>query len=185
MRWDALFADLEAQGAVLEQMELDAEVAERTRGEVGGQELTDRARAAVGGQLQLRLWGGLTVTGRLIQAGPGWLLVDEDGAHEALVASAGLLSVRGFGRRSAAPGSAGVVESRIGIRHVLRAVARDRSQVRVHLVDGTVVDATIDRVGADFIDVASHPPGEPRQRTGGAETLLLVISAVAAVRRSV
>jgi hypothetical protein len=180
-----LFADLEAQRAALWQAELAAEVAERTRAEVGGLELIDRARAGVGSRLQLRLRGGLTITGRLTQAGPGWLLLDEDGGHEALVASGGLMSVRGFGRRSAAPGSAGVVESRIGIRQVLRAVARDRSQVRVHLMDGAVVDATIDRVGTDFIDVASHPPGEPRHRAGGAETLLLVISAIAAVRRSV
>lgn len=185
MRWEALFADLEAQRAALEQAELDAEVAERSRGEVGGLALLDRARAAVGGRLQLRLTGGLTVNGWLTRTGPGWLLLAEDGGHEALVAGERLVSARGFGRRSAVPGSAGVVESRIGIRQLLRAVARDRSQVRVHLVDGTVVDATIDRVGADFIDVAAHPPGEPRERAAPRETLLVMISAIAAVRRSV
>jgi hypothetical protein len=185
VRWEALFADLEARGVALGQAELDAEVAERTRGEVGALGVLDRARAAVGGQLLLRLAGGLVLRGRLAQAGPGWLLVDEDAGREALVASERLISVRGFGRRAAAPGSAGVVESRIGIRQLLRAVARDRSQVGIHLVDGSVLDATIDRVGADFIDVAAHPPGEPRERAGGPERLLVVISAIAAVRRSV
>src|SRR5205807_1541033 len=112
-------ADLEAQHAALDQAELDAEVAERTRAEVGGLGFVERARAALGEQLQLRLHGGLALAGRLVQAGPDWLLLDEGNGHEALVAIARLVSVRGLGRRSAVPGSAGVVESRIAIRQLL------------------------------------------------------------------
>jgi hypothetical protein len=93
--------------------------------------------------------------------------------------------VRGLPRYSAAPGSTGVVESRIGIRQLLGAIARDRSAVRVHLVDGSVVDATVDRVGADFIEVATHLAGESRRRAEVRDVVTLPLAAVVAVRRSV
>jgi hypothetical protein len=180
-----LFADLAAQGAALEQAALDGELAERVRGEVGGLGLYDRARAAIGAQLRLRVRGPLEISGRLAGAGPDWLLVDEPDGRETLVALAQLVLVRGLPRCSAVPGSAGVVESRIGVRQLLRAIARDRSAVRVHLDDGTVVDATLDRVGADFVELATHLPGEPRRRAGVRDVAAVPITAIAAVRRSV
>jgi hypothetical protein len=180
-----LFADLAAQGAALEQAALDGELAERVRGEVGGLGLYDRARAAIGAQLRLRVRGPLEISGRLAGAGPDWLLVDEPDGRETLVALAQLVLVRGLPRYSAVPGSAGVVESRIGVRQLLRAIARDRSAVRVHLDDGTVVDATLDRVGADFVELATHLPGEPRRRAGVRDVAAVPITAIAAVRRSV
>jgi len=185
VRWDALFADLAAQGAALEHAELAGEIAERVRGEVGSLGMVDRARAAVGAEVRLRVRGPLDLAGRLAGAGTDWLLLDERDGREALVASAQLVSVRGFPRYSAVPGSAGVVESRIGLRQLFRAIARDRSPVRVHLIDGTITDATIDRVGADFVEAAMHLPGEPRRRAGVQDVVTLPISAIAAVRRSV
>jgi hypothetical protein len=185
VRWDLLFADLAAQGEALERAELDSEVAERLRGEVGELSLVDRARAAVGAELRLRLRGGLDIAGRLTGAGPDWLLLAEPDGREVLVASGQLISVRGLPRSSAAPGSAGVVESRIGVRQLLRAMARDRSPVRAHLVDGSALDATVDRVGADFLELATHPPGEPRRRADVRDVATLPLSAIVAVRRSV
>jgi hypothetical protein len=175
MRWDALFDDLEAQAAVLDQAERAAEVEDRTRGEVGTLGLRDRARAAVGTELRLQLVGGAGVRG----------LLDEGDGREAVVATAQIVSVRGLGRYSAVPGSAGIVESRVGLRHALRGIARDRSTVRVQLVDGSTVDATIDRIGADFVEVATHPAGEPRRRVDVREIELLPIAAIASVRRAV
>ena len=184
MRWDALFADLAAQGEALEWAELDSEVAERVRGEVGGLSLVDRARAAVGTELRLRLRGQSDVGGRLAGAGSDWLLLHEPDGREVLVAVAQLVSVRGLPRSSATPGSAGLVESRIGLRQLLRAIARDRSAVRVHLVDGSTLDATIDRVGADFVEVATHLPGEPRRRAEVRDVVTVPLTAMVAVRRS-
>jgi hypothetical protein len=180
-----LFADLAAQGDALDWAELDSEVAERVRGEVGGLSFVDRARAAVGTELRLRLRGNLDVGGRLAGAGPDWLLLHEPDGREVLVAIAQLVSVRGLPRSSAAPGSAGLVESRVGVRHLLRAIARDRSAVRVHVADGSTMDATIDRVGADFVEVATHLPGEPRRRADVRDVVTLPLTAVVAVRRSV
>jgi len=185
VRWDALFADLAAQGEALEWAELDSEVAERVRGEIGGLSLVDRARAAVGTELRLRLRGQLDVGGQLVGAGPDWLLLHEPDGREVLIAIAQLMSARGLPRSSAAPGSSGVVESRVGIRQLLRAIARDRSAVRLHLADGSTIGATIDRVGADFVEVATHLPGEVRRRTDVRDVVTLPLTAIVAVRRSV
>jgi hypothetical protein len=185
MRWDGLFADLEAQAAALAHAERAAEVEDRTRGEVGALGLLDRARAAVGAQLRLRLDGGHAVTGELVRVGADWLLVDEDAGREAIVAAAGVTSVRGLTRHSAVPGSAGPVASRLGLRQALRGVARDRSPVRLHLRDGATVEATVDRVGADFVEVATHAPGETRRRQDVRDVELVPVSAIVALRRVV
>jgi hypothetical protein len=44
---------------------------------------------------------------------------------------------------------------------------------------------TIDRVGADFIEVATHPAGEARRRADVRDVELVTLAAIAAVRRSV
>lgn len=184
MRWNALFDDLEAQAADLERAERAAEVDERTRAEVGALHVLDRLRAAAGNSLQLHMRGPLQLSGELRRTGPDWALLDEGAGREALVAFGAVLRVSGLGRVSAVPGSAGIVESRLGLRHALRGIARDRSAVRLHLLDGSVLPATVDRVGADFIEVAVHAPGEPRRRSEVREVALVTLSALVAVRRS-
>ena len=185
MRWDGLFADLEAQAAALYQAERAAEVEERTRGEIATLHWQHRTRAAVGATLRVRLAGGGQVSGVLVRVGPDWLLMDEGGGREVVVVATAVVGVRGVGRCAAVPDSEGLVESRLGLRHALRGIARDRSAVRVQLSDGTTLDATIDRVGSDFIEVAVHPAGEARRRPEVREVELVPLSAVVAVRRSV
>jgi hypothetical protein len=182
MRWDCLFDDLEAQARAAELGERAAEVEERVRGEVGALRLVDRARASVDSPLRVRLCGGLSLAGRLLRSGPDWLLLDEGGGWEAVVATGQLVGVRGLGRYSAVPGSEGVVELRIGLRHLLRGMARDRSAVRIHLADGTTEDATIDRVGADFVDLAEHAPGEARRAATVRGARTVPTAALAVVR---
>ncbi len=48
MRWDELFADLESQAAELARLELEAEIDERVRAQIGQVRLVDRLRPAVG-----------------------------------------------------------------------------------------------------------------------------------------
>ncbi|HEY2299378.1 MAG TPA: hypothetical protein VGH43_16705 [Jatrophihabitans sp.] len=183
MRWDDLFTDLEAQAEALDVAARAAEVGERTRVEVSGLGVIDRLRAAVGTSVRVRLAGGLSVGGTLERVGPDWLLIAEGGARECVLAVAAVRSVSGLGRLSAVPGSEGVVESRLALRSALRGIARDRSAVRVHLIDGDVLDATLDRVGADFVEVARHAPGEPRRHGEVREVMLVPLRALAAVRR--
>ena len=182
-RWEALFADLETQAAALDTAERAVEVEERTRIEVGRIRLLDRMRPAVGTAVRLRCTGYGGVTGRLVRVGPDWLLVLEEGGQEAVVATAAVLCASGPGRLSAVPESESIVESRLGLRHVLRGIARDRSAVRISLLDGTTIDGTIDRLGADFVEIAQHPPGELRRREEVRELALVPVSALAVVRR--
>ncbi|MGI8677355.1 MAG: hypothetical protein ACR2LX_01430 [Jatrophihabitans sp.] len=184
MRWNDLFADLEAQAAALETAERAGEIDERTRAEIGSLGLLERLRGAVGLPLRLRGAGSLAVTGRLDRVGPDWVLVEEGAGREVLLATAALVSVRGLVRYSATPDSLSVLESRLGLRHALRGIARDRSAVRLHLVDGSTVDATIDRIGADFLEVATHAAGEARRRQDVRDCELLPVTALVAVRRA-
>lgn len=185
MRWDELFADLEGQADALDVAARAAEVEERTRIEVGALSVGDRLAAALGTPVRLQLLGGLAVCGTLTRTGPDWLLVDEDGGFETVVPLAGLRSVSGLGRWSAVPGRRAPVHARLTLRSALRAVARDRSGVRLHLVDGGVIAATLDRVGADFVEAAVHAPGEPRRRGEVRAVQLVPFAALAAVTRQV
>lgn len=57
MRWQDLFADLEGQAGALEWAEIDAEVADRTRGEIAQVTLLNRIRAQVGQHIALTTSG--------------------------------------------------------------------------------------------------------------------------------
>lgn len=183
MRWDDLFADLDAQASALEVAERASEIGERTRIEVAAIGMLERLRAAIGTPMRVQVVGGLALGGTLLRAGPDWLLLDEGSGREAVVALAGVRSVHGLGRLSAIPGSGGPVLAKLTLRTALRGIARDRSGVRIQLVDGEVLDATIDRVGADFVEIARHAAGEARRRADVRDVLLVPFSALAAVRR--
>jgi hypothetical protein len=133
--------------------------------------------------VRLQLTAGAALAGTLARVGADWLLLDEGAGREAVVTLAALRGVGGLGRHSAVPGSQGRVAARLTLRGALRGIARDRSAVRLHLVDGDVLDATLDRVGADFVEAARHAPGEPRRRGEVREVSLVPFAAIAAVRR--
>jgi hypothetical protein len=182
-RWEELFADLEAQMTSLFAAEAHGELADRTRAEAARLTLRDRLYPAVGSVVRVRCPADLHFTGRLTGVGSEWLLLRDDGARETLISAGAVLSIGGLGRLSSAPGSQGVVESRLGLRHALTGVARDRSVLQVHLVDGSTMDGTIDRVGSNFIEVAVLPAGEIRRRSAVLEARAIAIDAVVAVRR--
>ena len=184
-RWEALFADLEAQAAALDVAERAAEVEERSRLEIGRIRLVDRLRPAVGTAVRLRCIGADGVAGRLVCVGPDWLLVLDEAGREAVVATAALLSASGLGRLSTVPESESLVESRLGLRHALRGIARDRSAVRISVLDGSAIDGTIDRLGADFVEVAQHAAGELRRRDEVREVAVVPLAALAVVRRRI
>lgn len=168
MRWDALFDDLEAQLARQDADDLHAEVAERTRAERATTALADRLLAHLGARLSLTLPHG-AVAGAVTDVAPQWVvLADERG--RVLVPTASVVAVTGLGR-PVAP-EPGTVLRRLGLGHVLRGLARDRAPVAVHAGASTLT-GTIDRVGADHLDLALHAPGEVRRASA--------VSGVAAV----
>ncbi|WP_338537785.1 hypothetical protein N5P18_11865 [Janibacter terrae] len=158
MRWDRLFDDLEAQLAAQARLELDAEVAERTRTERARVTLGERFAGAVGAPLVVRLRGGALARGVLEDTGEGWLLLVEGTGRQVLVATAAVLGVSGL-RRPRDDTRA----RRFGIGSAVRGISRDRRAVVVVDVDGGTVHGTIDAVGADAFDVSEHPLDAPRR----------------------
>jgi hypothetical protein len=182
MRWERLFDDVEAQLEAAHRAELAGEVADRTRREVARLRLVDRLRASIGADLQLHIAGAGAICGRLRRAGEGWLLLAPDSGPSALVLRDAVLTVDGLPAAAAEPGSEGAVLSRMGVGHALRAVARDRSPVSVVLRDGTRLDGTLDRVGADFADLALHPAGEARREAAVRSVRAVTFEGMAVLR---
>jgi hypothetical protein len=182
MRWQQLFADLQAQFEAEEAVVDRGESASRARAEMGAVRLADRLRGALGTRLALDCRGAGQVAGVLVDLGVDWLLVEDDGGRQNLVAMAAVRTVSGLGRRTAAAAPAGPVRGRLDLRRALRGLARDRSTVQVVLQDGGVVSGTLDRVGADYVELAEHPADQPRRAEAVQGVRAVVIAAVAVVR---
>lgn len=181
VRWQALFDDLEAQLDAADAAELAGEVAERARAAYARTTAADRLAAAVGGPPVRLLLAGGTAAGGVADAGEDWLLLHDEAGGESLVPLAAVLAVTGLPPRAALV-ERGAVTRRLDLRWALRGLARDRTGVRVVLRDGTALDGTLDRVGADHLELAEHPAGEAR-RTGAVGSRRLVpLAAVALVR---
>jgi hypothetical protein len=150
MRWDALFADLEARVGAEERAAHDAEVAELSRHEIGAITLVDRLRGHRGGPLVLELTTGDQVRGRVTGVAADAVLLAEVTRRRVLVPVPAIVSIRGLGR--AAIEEASPVRSALSLRHVLRALARERTPVRLATSGGTVA-CTIRRVAADHVDL--------------------------------
>jgi hypothetical protein len=180
VRWTSLFADLEAQLEAAQAAELELEVRDRSRRESSLVRTADRLRATLGAEVTLVLPGVGPVAGLVRDAGEDWVLLEQPGGREALVRLAALLSVTGLGRRSVQ--EAGEVARRLDLRWALRGLARSRTAVQVVLVDGSVLTGTLDRVGADHVDLAEHLAGQERRAPSVLGVRLVPLHAVALVR---
>ena len=182
MRWERLFADLEAQLAAEADADLRVEVADRVRAELAQVPLVDRLRAHVGAGVVLHLAGGAApLVGVLADVGADWCVLAEEGPADrsALVPLGALVGVGGLSRRVATP--AGEVLRRTTVGAALRVLARDRTPVRV-LLPGAELVGTLDRVGADHVDVALHAWGEARRPGAVREVRTVPLAALLAVR---
>jgi len=196
MRWERLFDDLEARFEELADAAAAAELADRERVAGGAILATQRLSGAIGTTLRVRLAGGPLVIGILQGVGPDWLLLAEGQQRDCLIASAAVIAVEGL---TAATGrELSGVALRLDFRRALRGMARDRSPVALALVGWTggavghgatagsagpgEIIGTIDRVGADFVEVALHAAWEPR-RAGAVRSVALVpLAAIVLVR---
>lgn len=181
MRWDALFADLEAQLASAGQSGLEAEIAERQRGEFSAIELSARLRGQLGRTLKIHLDGtGGPLAGQLAQMGAGWLLLQSP-AKSHLVPLVAVRMVEGMDR-FAMPGTAGI---QLGLQSALRGIARDRYPVMLALRGAGAQEGTlhgsIDRVGRDFLELAVVEQGEARRRENVASATLIPLREITVV----
>ena len=182
MRWQRLFADLQAEFDAAEAAAERAEDASRRRVETGAVRLVDRLAGARGRPLALRCRGAGDVTGVLVDVGADWLLLTDDGGRELLVATSTVRTVAGLGRATAAPGERGPVRVRLDLRRAVRGLARDRSVVQVVLDDGSAYVGTVDGVGADHVELAEHAADQPRRATAVRGVRAIALPAVAVVR---
>ena len=180
-RWSQLFADLDAQAEAVLRAEEYGDVAERTRIEVGKLTLADRLRPAVGRELAVRCVGAGPLLGRLDGVGADWLELTESTAAESVVPLAAVIAVCGLGRWSTV--ADGVVDRRLGLRSVLRRLSRNRAVMRLVLTDGGTLTGTIDRVGADFLELAEHAQTAPRRAGAVLRVWTLPLASLAVVRR--
>lgn len=184
MRWELLFADLEGQLAAAEATELSMEVAERSRHELGALSIVDRLLAALGAPVRCGTVAGDVLAGVIAEVGPDWLLIADPvtGAYEELVALGAVGWVEGLGRASAG-GAKGPVWQRLNLRHALRALSRERAVIDVAVTGSPRCAGTLDRVGADYIDIAVHPADEPRRPSSVRAVRTVPLATVISVRR--
>jgi hypothetical protein len=179
MRWDSLFDDLEGQ---LEQ-ELRAEEldqhAEEERLRIGRLALRDRLLAIHAGAagdveatVRIILNSGDHLDLRTISFGRDWFaaVLEGDAPPRAqcvvpIAAIATLVLTRAQIEASLAPAETDAsLASRLTLPFVLRDLCRRRSAVGVRTALGDV-HGTIDRVGRDHFDLATHESGRPRRQS--------------------
>jgi hypothetical protein len=182
LRWESLFADLEAQLHEAESAELAAEIADRTRREVARLRVVDRLRGSVDHEITVHIRGGQPVCGRLKSVGPDWILLVDEATRDLLVPIPAVVGISGLTSWSSEPGSESVVDARLNLSHALRALARNRVVVQMTLVDGSTLAGTVDRVGADFVELAEHPLDEIRREAAVRRVRLVPTSVIGCLR---
>jgi hypothetical protein len=175
-----LFADLEAQYDAATEAGFSGEVADRSRREIALVPLADRLRSK-DGQAQVGIAGADPVVGAVAACGPDWVLLVTEAGAETLVPLAAIVWVRGL--TTLAEATTSVVAARLGLGYALRGMARDRAEMTVIVRTGERLTGTIDRVGADFVDLAEHPLDEPRRAGVVRSTRAIPFTALSALRR--
>lgn len=188
MRWDRFFEDLEDQldsEWEAERVALDTE-AERLR--MAHRTLRERlltlASTEAPPMVGVEVAGGHLIRGRLAGVGADWAAIEGDGpgatiipfaTHPMWTLSHGdiLASVR-----QSTP--ARPLADRMTFGFVVRDLVRRRVCVRVRTA-GHTWTGTMDRAGADHLDLALHEPGEPRRAGAVTGYRILPFDAVGAV----
>lgn len=175
MRWDGFFADLEDQFSSEWEAERSSVDSETERLRVSRLALRERLAVLVGSRGGARhpsfdLVDGTTLAAEVTIVGADWVALDTDDSRTgtALVPIGSLVSIGMPARdleRSVRPAraSGSDLSSRMTFGFVMRDLGRRRSGIAVNLVHGRSLTGTIDRAGADHLDLALHDPGAPRR----------------------
>jgi hypothetical protein len=178
VRWERLFADLEAEAAALDRLALEADVADRIRAEWSALSVGDRLGAHGGRTITCHLCDGQAVTGTVSEIGSDWVLLDGGQGRGVLLPLHAVDAVDGLGPAGLPPS----VRSPVALTVALRALARDRAPVALALRGGRTLTGTVNRVGADHLDLSLHPAGEPWSSRGSATVRTVSLAAVVLVR---
>ena len=194
MRWDRFFEDLEDQLASeweAERAALDTE-AERLR--LARVSLRERLAVAAEGEPggtppSIEFADGTVVVAAVTGVGADWVALDPGTRTGAVLVPLHAVVAIGMPHadllRSARPSAArapSALAERMTLGFVLRDVSRRRLAVTVHLVGGRALTGTIDRAGADHLDIALHEAGAPRRSDAVRGHRLVPFAALAWVR---
>jgi len=172
MRWDELFADLEAQLDAARAAEFDAAVEEASRLEASRLMLMDRVRGHEGRELTLMLPGRQRLDLHIVAVGSDWIAGSQS-RFSFLVPQASVLRIDGM-QRAAARAETSLVRRRLGIAAPLRRLARDRARVSVYGADGLLAEGLIASAGRDFLEISHTPVGEQLLRRAGVGSALTI-----------
>jgi hypothetical protein len=200
VRWDRFFDDLEGQLAAEWEAERAALESEAERLRLARIDLRTRVAALAAnaeGPVGIRLSDGSSLDARIAAVGADWLAApDAEGARRLwlvpLWSLRGVQAAHGDLLRSARPPErADPLAERVSFALALRDLARRRVGVALGVLPagvdagvdaGGTVTGTIDRVGADHLDLAVHDAGAPRRAADVRAYRLLPLAAVAWVR---
>lgn len=194
MRWQRFFEDLEHQLDSEWEAERAALQTESERLRLSRLELRERLGqlADDGADLAVEFSGSRTLRGRVTGAGADWLTLDLDvglrgsaavvpiAAIEAVVTAEPDL-LRSARSRAPRPPSS----ERMTFGFVLRDLVRRRTAVQVHTEGGREWVGTIDRAGADHLDLAVHDPGAARRAEAVVAHRLIAMRSVSWVQLGV
>lgn len=188
MHWDRLFEDLEDQlasehDAARAALDTEAERLRISRIPLRARLLTlSEGRQAI----TLRTAGLDALVGIVHEVGADWL-----GLHQPewnrlvlvpLAAVSSLSAASGVVLESLNEASAPeTLRARMSLGFVLRDLARKRMPVTVTTVSGDALHGTVDRAGADHLDLALHPLGEHRRAHAVTGIRMIPFHAVGAV----
>lgn len=190
VRWDELFADMQSQF----EQQLDAEqfdlAAEEQRLRAGRVALRERLgrMSGDGATVTLVLLDAHVIELRVDSSGADWVAGESrsgERARGAVVPVAAISAVLPtpdqLARHDPAPETRSGLADRLGLAVVLRDLCRRRIAVDLRTAAGTH-HGTIDRVGADHLDLAEHDPGEPRRPGSVRRTRLVSFGGILCVQ---
>lgn len=182
MRWNGLFADLEAQLQFGRWEAVEQDAAELTRGLWAELTLMDRIRAALGQRVRLVLAGGRSQSLHLRAVGPAWIGGFDD-VGSLIIPRGAIVGIDTDLNRAEIPSRP--LRAGPSILAIYRALARRREPVQLLSNDGaTLAEGTIDRVGKDHIDVALHARDEFRRSSALHGMRIIPTDAIQLVRAS-
>lgn len=181
MRWEELFRELDREWEAAAEVDVQAEVAERTRAELARIGVLDRLRGSVGSRLRVHTPAGLC-TGELTRVAADCLLLRE-GVVELLLPAQQITGIEGLATDVVTDDRVGQVERTLGLASVLRRVVRDRAAVTVERVGSPPLHGTPVLAGTDFVELAVHERGEPPRSRAVLSRHVVPFAAVVVVRR--
>ena len=178
MRWDALFGDLDAQWHAAKQLDLETEVNELARMELSQSTFAEALRGSLGAEITAVLCTGVVVHGRIVRVEAQWILL-ASGPRSFILPLAKVRRISGTGS-SLAPASSTVAYT---LAAAMRILCRNRAVVNLDLEGpGTgSVRGVLDRVGADYVQLALMTDGATRSRDNHPGTVLLPLGGIVSV----